>query len=160
MLVLFARRARKKAILEPCFFVESHKDARPALEELLFFNPRQYRVREGIVDSLGKFGHPRMEDTPNGLSVRVGDHETQTLFVFDQDRGDGGPVGVVVFIRTSPTEIAIMHLAVHPDYALQGGRAGLGLGLILIGKVKEIASRIVGVRQIVLYYRQEIVIQI
>jgi hypothetical protein len=136
------------------------KDARPALEELLFFNPRQYRVREGIVNSLEKFGHPRIEDTTNGLSIRIGDHEAQTLFVFDQDRRGGDPVGVVVFIRTSPAEIAIMHVAVNPDYALQGRRAGLGLGLILIEKVKEIASRIVGVRQIALYYRQEIVIQI
>ena len=47
-----------------------------------------------------------------------------------------------------------MHLAVHPDYALQGRRAGLGLGLVLIEKVKEIASRIVGVRRIVFHYRQ------
>jgi hypothetical protein len=136
------------------------KDARPALEELFFFNPRQYRVREGIVNSLGKFGHPRIEDTANGLSIRVGDHEAQTLFVFDQDRRGSDPVGVVVFIRISPTEIAIMHVAVHPDYALQGRRAGLGLALILIEKVKEIASRIVGVRRIALHYRQDIVIQI
>ena len=142
------------------FSSKATKDARPALEELLFFNPRQYRVREAIVNSLGKFGHPRIEDTPNGLSIRVGDHETQTIFVFDQDRRDGGPVGVVVFIRMSPTEIAIMHVAVHPDYALQGRRAGLGLGLILIEKVKEIASRIVGIRRIMLHYRQEIVIKI
>jgi len=134
------------------------KDARPALEELFFFNPRQYRVREGIVNSLGKFGHPRIEDTASGLSIRVGDHEAQTLFAFDGDRRDGNPVGIVIFMRTSPAEIAIMHIAVHPDYALQGRRAGLGLGLLLIEKVKEIASRIVGVRQIVLHYQQEIVI--
>lgn len=136
------------------------RDARPALEELFFFNPRQYRVRKGIVNSLGKFGQPQIEDTPNGLSIKVGDHEAQTLFVYDQDRQGGDPVGVVVFIRTSPTEIAIMHVAVHPDYSLQGRRAGLGLGLILIEKVKEIASRIVGVRRIALHYRQDIVIQI
>ena len=142
------------------FLSKVTKDARPALEELFFFNPRQYRVREGIVNSLGQFGHPRIEDTPNGLSIRVGDHEAQTLFVFDQDRRGSDPVGVVVFIRTSPTEIAIMHVAVHPDYALQGRRAGLGLALILIEKVKEIASRIVGVRRIALHYRQDIVIQV
>jgi len=142
------------------FTSKAVKDARPALEELLFFNPRQYRVREGIVNSLGTFGHPRIEDTPNGLSVRVGDHETQTLFVFDRDRHESDPIGVVVFIRPSPAEIAIMHVAVHPDYALHGRRAGLGLGLILIEKVKEIAARIVGVRQIKLHYRQDIVIQI
>ena len=136
------------------------KDARPALEELFFFNPRQHRVREGIVHSLGTFGHPRIEETPGGLSVRVGDQEAQTLFVFDQDRRGGNPIGIVVFIRTSPTDIAIAHVAVHPDYALQGRHAGQGLGLVLIEKVKEIAARIVGVRRIVLHYRQEIAIRI
>ena len=41
-------------------------------------------------------------------------------------------VGVVVFLRTSPEEIAVMHVAVHPDYALQGSEAGLGLGVVLV----------------------------
>jgi len=66
----------------------------------------------------------------------------------------------VVFLRTSPAEIAVMHVAVHPDYALQGRYAGVGLGVTLVEKVKEIASRIVGVRRIALHYRQGIVIQI
>jgi len=136
------------------------KDARPVLEELFFFNPAQYRVREGIVNSLSKFGHPRIEETADAISIRVGNVEAQTLFVFDRDRRVGDPVGVVVFIRTSPTDIAVMHVAVHPNYALQGRYAGLGLGLILIEKVREIASRIVGVRRITLHYRQDIVIQV
>jgi hypothetical protein len=133
---------------------------RAALEELLFFNPRQYRVREGILSSLEQFGHPRLEETPEGLSVRVGDHEAQTLFAYDRDRRGDEPVGVVVFLRTSPTEIAVMHVAVHPDYALQGRHAGVGLGVTLIEKVKEIASRIVGLQKIVFFYRQEVVIKL
>jgi len=142
------------------FSSKAARDARPAVEELFFFNPRQYRVRNGIVNSLGRFGHPRIEDTISGLSVRVGDQEAQTLFAFDSDRRNGNPVGIVIFLRTSQDEIAIMHMAVHPDYALHGRRAGLGLGLVLIEKVKEIASRIVGVRRIVLPYQEETVIQL
>ena len=134
---------------------------RPALEELLFFNPRQSLVREGIVNSLEKFGHPRLEETADGLTVRVGMHEAQTLFAYDRDRRNhGDPVGVVVFLRTTPAEIAIMHIAVHPDYALQGSRAGSGLGVALIEKVKEIAARIVGVKRIIFFYRTEVVIRL
>ena len=140
------------------FSSKAARDARPALEELLFFNPRQYRVRDGIVHSLGRFGHPRIEEIAGGLSIRVGNNDAQTLFAFDEDRRDQNPVGIVIFLRTSPDEIAVMHLAVHPDYALQGRRAGQGLGLVLIDKVKQIASRIVGVRRIALHYQQEIVI--
>ena len=133
---------------------------RAALEELLFFNPRQYRVREGILNSLEQFGHPRLEETASGLSVRVGDQEAQTLFAYDRDRLASDPVGVVVFVRTAPTDIAIMHVAVHPDYALQGRRGGVGLGVTLVEKVKEIAARIVGVQKIVFFYRQEVVIRL
>jgi hypothetical protein len=136
------------------------KQCRGELEELLFLNPRQHRVREGIINSLARFGHPRVELTAEGLSVRVGDQEAQTLFAFDRDRRSQAPVGVVVFVRTSPAEIAIMHVAVHPEYALQGQTAGVGLGITLVEKVKEIAARIVGIQRIVFFYRQQVVIRI
>jgi hypothetical protein len=133
---------------------------RPALENLLFFNSRQFRVRDGIIESLRQFGHPRLEETVDGVSVRVGELDTQTLFACDRDSNDSAPVGLVTFLRTSSTDMSILHIAVRSDYSLPGWRAGQGLGLVLIEKVKEIASRIVGVRRIVLQYRQGIVIQI
>lgn len=142
------------------FSSKAPKQCRSALEDMLFFNPRQHRVREGIVNSLEEFGHPRVEETADGLSVRVGDHEAQTLFAYDRDRRESDPVGVVVFLRTSPAEIAIIHVAVHQDYALQGQRAGVGLGVTLVEKVKEIASRIVGVQRIVFFYRREVVLRL
>lgn len=136
------------------------RDCRAELEDLLFFNPRQHLVRQGIINSLARFGHPRLEEIPAGLSVRVGDHEAQTLFAFDRARKNKAPVGVVVFLRTTPEEIAIMHVAVDDDYALHGTEAGVGLGVTLVEKVKEIASRIVGVKRIVFFYRQEVVIRL
>jgi len=126
----------------------------------MFFNPRQYRVREGIVNSLERFGHPRITETGDELSIRFGDSEAQILFVYDQDRRGGDPIGVVVFLRTAPDEVAIMHIAVNPEYALQGRGTDLGLGITLVEKVKEICSRIVGVRRIVFFYRQEVIIRL
>ena len=135
-------------------------ECRAELEELLFFNPRQHLVREGIIHSLAQFGHPRVEESSNGLAIRVGDHEAQTLFAFDRARKSKAPVGVVVFLRTSVEEIAIVHVAVDDEYALQGSEAGVGLGVTLVEKVKEIASRIVGIKQIAFFYRQEVVIRL
>jgi len=126
----------------------------------MFFNPDQFRVREGIVSSLHKFGHPRIEETADGISIRVADVEAQTLFAFDRNRHGNDPIGVVVFIRTSPVEIAIMHIAVHPDYTLQGSRAGLGLAIMLVEKVREIAVRIVGIQQIIFFYRNDWVMRL
>jgi hypothetical protein len=133
---------------------------RTALEELLFFNPQQHRVREGILESLEQFGQPRVAETPRGLSIRVGTHEAQALFAYDRDRRAPDPIGLVVFLRTKPADIAIMHVAVHPDYALQGRHKGAGLGATLVEKVREIASRIVGVERIVFFYRREVVIKV
>lgn len=96
----------------------------------------------------------------DGLSVRIKDYEIQTLFAFDRDRCGNGLVGVVLFLRTSPAEVAILHVAVHPDYALQGEHVGMGLGVTLVEKVKEICSRIVGVERIVFFYRREVVIRV
>lgn len=142
------------------FASKAPKQCRPALEKLLFFNPRQHRVREGIINSLEHFGHLRLDGTAEGLTVRVGNHEAQTLFAYDRDRLHGDPVGVVVFLRTSPEEIAIMHIAVHPDYGLQAPHTDLGLGVVLLEKVKEIAAQIVGVRRVVFFYRREVVIRL
>ena len=135
-------------------------ECRAELEDLLFFNPRQHLVREGILHSLQAFGHPRLQESTGGLVVQVGDQEAQTLFAFDRSRRATAPVGVVVFLRTSSEEVAIMHVAVHPDYALQARKSGVGLGVTLVEKVKEIAARIVGIKKIVFFYRQEVVIRL
>lgn len=136
------------------------KESRQALEALMFFNPEQFRVKEGIVSALHKFGHPRIEETAEGLSIRVADLEAQTLFAFDHVRYGTDPVGVVAFIRTAPEEIAIMHIAVQQDYTMQGCRAGLGLSFVLIEKIREIALRIVGVKQLIFFYRKDWVMRL
>lgn len=136
------------------------KSCRATLEELLFFNPRQHRVREGILNSLSCFGHPKLVETDDGLTVRVADHDAQTLFAYDRDRSAVDPVGVVVFLRTAPAEIAIMHIAVHPRYALRSHSSGLGLGLMLMEEIRRIAARIVGIRRVVFVYRSEVVLKV
>jgi hypothetical protein len=135
-------------------------ECRAELEELLFLNPRQHLVREGILNSLERFGHPKVIETPTGLAVKVGDHEAQTLFAFDRSSDSEAPVGAVIFIRTAREEMSIMHVAVDEDYALHGAVAGVGLGVTLVEKVKEIARRIVGIQRIVFFYRRHVVIRL
>jgi len=142
------------------FSSKAAKQWRPALEDLLFFNPRQFRVREGIINSLQHFGHPRLEETTDGLTVKVGEVEAQTLFAYKQSGRESAPIGLVVFLRTSPEEIAILHIAVQSAYSLHGNREHLGLGVLLMEKVKEIATRIVGVKRIIFFYRREVVIRV
>src|SRR5271156_1271504 len=70
---------------------------RPALEQLLFFNINQHRVRLGIQQSIDTYGVPEIYEQEGGLRIRVGDIEgVQTLFAVS---ADGRPVGVAVFVR-------------------------------------------------------------
>ena len=124
-----------------------------AIEKLLFLNPDQHRVRNGIINSLDHFGHPKIGQAATGLAIVVGDTEAQTLFAFDSSRIHGDPAGVVVFLRTSLEEMAIMHVAVDPKYCLRSSHDRLGLAIVLIEKVINISSKIVGVERLVLFYR-------
>ena len=125
------------------------------MENLFFLNPRQYRVSTNIVDALEKFGHPRLEEKDDSIYLCVGDKGAQTLFT-SMTVLMADPVGVVVFLRDSPTEVIIVHIAVHPDYALHGRRAKFGVGMALVDKVKEIASRMLGVQRILFFYRPDV----
>lgn len=163
MKLAVAAGASRKAVTHSVnltFSSKASKQCRAALEELLFFNPRQFRVREGIINSLQHFGHPRLEETADGLTIKVGEVEAQTLFAFRKSSRESDPIGLVVFLRTSHEEIAILHIAVHSEYSLHGNREHLGLGVLLMEKVKEIATRIVGVKKIVFFYRREVVIRV
>ena len=49
-------------------------DQRNALEQLLFFNVNQHRVRIGIQQSIETYGVPEIYEQDGGLRVRVGRH--------------------------------------------------------------------------------------
>ena len=65
---------------------------RAALEQLLFFNVNQHRVRDGIQLSIETYGVPEIYEHDGGLRVRVGDIDgVQTLFaVSDMQRDTPG----------------------------------------------------------------------
>src|SRR5271169_6981742 len=80
-------------------------DQRAALEELLFFNVNQHRVRVGIQQSIDTYGVPEIYEQDGGLRVRVGDIEgVQTLFAVSDE---GRPMGVAVFVRSAHERFAV-----------------------------------------------------
>jgi len=135
-------------------------EQRKAVESLLFFNPSQGQVRDGIVEALEKFGMPRLVEQGSSLTIQTGPHQTQTLFAYDADRPSSPPVGVVLFLRTSPTDVTILHVAVQPDYTLKGSREGAGVGLFLVESVRSLCSRISGVTQLILTYGGRFVLRV
>lgn len=131
--------------------------SRHALERLLFFHPAQHTVADHIIRSVERFGPPRIVETPDGLTVQLGDRQVQTLFAFDRDQPRDEPFAVAIYTRTNREEISVAHVAVHPDYCLRSRRAGLGLGVMLIRQIRQIATRISGVERVEFSYLQRTV---
>src|SRR5260370_13333682 len=85
---------------------------RAALEQLLFFNVNQHRVRVGIQQSIETYGAPEIYEQDGGLRVRVGDIAgVQTLFAASDL---ATPLGLTVFLRSAHQRFAVLHLRGEP----------------------------------------------
>ena len=123
---------------------------RPALEQLLFFNVNQHRVRTGIQQSIDTYGVPEIYEEDGGLRVRVGDIEgVQTLFAVSEE---GRPMGVAVFVRSAHERLAVLHLGVDSKPALTADLSTRVL-LKLMHEIRSTARRTRGVDRIELVYK-------
>jgi hypothetical protein len=123
---------------------------RPALEQLLFFNINQHRVRMGIQQSIDTYGVPEIQQHGDGLRVQVGDIVgVQSLFALS---GPDQLLGVAVFVRSTHERFAVLHLGVAtPRYAAPDlSRRVL---LKLMHEIRGAARRTQGVEHIDLVYK-------
>lgn len=121
-----------------------------ALEELLFFNVNQHRVRHGIQQSIKTYGVPEIYVQDGGLRVRVGDiTDVQTFFAVS---GTGRPVGVAVFVRAAHERFAVLHLGVEPGLSAAPEMSTRVL-LKLMNEIRRAARRTRGVDCIELVYK-------
>jgi hypothetical protein len=125
-------------------------DQRAALEQLLFFNVNQHRVRVGIQHSIEAYGAPEICEQEGGLAVRVGDIEgVQTLFAVSPV---GRPVGVAVFGRLARERFVVLHLGVQPHFAANA-EVNTRVLLRLMHEIRSAARRAHGVDRIELVYK-------
>ncbi|MDP9082996.1 MAG: hypothetical protein M3N50_04445 [Pseudomonadota bacterium] len=124
---------------------------RPALEQLLFFNVNQHRVRIGIQQSIETYGVPEIYEQDGGLRVRVGDIAgVQTLFAISDL---GRPLGVAVFVRSAHERFAVLHLGVEPQFSAAAPDANTRVLLKLMHEIRSAARRTRGVDRIELVYK-------
>ena len=124
---------------------------RPALEQLLFFNANQHRVRDGIRQSIETYGVPEIYEQDAGLRIRVGDVDgVQTLYAVSDD---GRPLGVAVFVRLAHERFVVLHLVVEPRL-----RSNLDVNTPVLVKlmygIRSAARRTRGVDRIELVYKE------
>lgn len=124
---------------------------RRALESLVFFNPCQERVVDGIVEAIENFGPPEIVDDDEFLRVRVGGvPEAQALFGVDELTGE--PLAVAIFVRTDLENVTVLHVGVRADFASGGARSQEKLLLRLIRELRRSSLRLKGVRRVDVYY--------
>jgi hypothetical protein len=125
-------------------------DQRAALEQLLFFNVNQHRVRLGIQESIETYGVPEIHEHDGGLSIRVGDIEgVQSLFAVSDD---GRPLGVAVFVRLARERFVVLHLGVQQPFTV-GADLNRRILLKLMHEIRSAARRTHGVDRIELVYK-------
>jgi hypothetical protein len=125
-------------------------EQRPALEQLLFFNVNQHRVRVGIQQSIETYGVPEIYEREGCLQVRVGDTDgVQTLFAVS---GLGRLLGVAVFVRSADERLVVLHLGVEPRRYVEPDLNTRVL-LKLMHEIRSTARRTQGVERIELVYK-------
>ena len=125
-------------------------EQRAALEQLLFFNVNQHRVRVGIQQSIETYGVPEIFEQDGALRVRVGDiSEVQTLFAVSDM---GRPLGVAVFVRSAHERFAVLHLGVEPRLSATP-ELNTRVLLKLMHEIRSAARRTRGVDRIELVYK-------
>jgi hypothetical protein len=128
-------------------------ELREEVERLFFFNPRQPVFEAGIRASVEKHGIPQIMEQDGRIWIGVPSGTTQCLFACDLRHEPARLAGVVIYARPTPSTLCITHLAVDPDYAVMGGDASFGLGMVLVGAVRQVARRMNGVISLQLPYR-------
>ena len=131
---------------------------RDELEAMMFFNPQQRIVRAAIVESIGKYGIPKIVVDGEFLRINVGEFsDVQTLFALEDIGRDVHLIAIVVFVRINIENVLVLHIAVSEEYTIRGCNAEEMLFMRLIIKLKQIATRIRGVKTINLMFEKGVI---
>jgi len=126
---------------------------RAELESLLFFNAHQQDLSPHIVELVEKYGAPRIVETSGVLRLAVGESlDVQSLYALAENGENRDLVGALIYTRSDPETLLLLHIAVKEDYAAAGQRARELLTLRLLTKLREIARQLKGVRSISVLY--------
>jgi hypothetical protein len=123
---------------------------RPRLEQLLFFNANQYRVRDGIQESIAVYGAPEIIEQDGWLRICVGQLSgVQSLFAVS---AGGRPVGLAVYLRKETERFVVLHLGVAPS---ANGLVNTHILMKLMHGIRSAAKRTRGVDRIELVYKRQ-----
>ena len=128
-----------------------NREHREALERLLFFNPNQAKVVDGVAFVVRRYGIPRIDEDDGRLRIRIDARlEPQTLFVLAPGSDARELVAVAVYTREDDA-LVVMYVAVHAAYTSGGARERTGALSRLVDELKRIGGHVRGVNRLSLY---------
>ncbi len=134
---------------------------RDELENLMFFNPQQNKAQAGISHAIREYGVPNVVEDNGRLRISVeGLPQSQALYALDLSEETPVLAGVMVYMRTDPENLVLLHIAVKEDYSRTGLYADEMLVLRFMTQLRSIARRIKGIRSITLKYSSGLVIPV
>ena len=132
-----------------------NKDMKSELEALLFFNPEQNSVIDGIISSIEEHGQPAIVDfDKDKIRIEVGKLENvQNIFAILDEEGQKKVVAVMLFFRENKSIINLLHVSINSEFSSRSNNSANMLLMKLILKLKEIARSLKGVESIKIFYQ-------
>lgn len=126
------------------------------IKSLMFFNPEQQKVVSGILASIERYGLPSVKEINGKIRIQIGElPDVQTIYALDKSKEDIPLVGVIVFFRESKEKITILHIAVKDEYTISSSSRKSFLTIRLIEQLKQIATRIKGIKTLTIFYQKD-----
>ena len=121
------------------------------LEKLLFFNPQQYLIEESIIESIERYGVPKIIENSKLIRVQVEKlSDVQSLFAFENINEKPLLIGVIVYFRNNLENIIILHISIRDEFSTYGIYSHKMLVCRFIIELRNIARRVKGIRTLTL----------
>lgn len=132
-------------------------DSREELEALMFFHPEQEEHSRSINAAISSYGFPKIVEEGKSLRVGIGGLDVQTLYAFI-DRGTTRELaGVLVYTRVAKDTLALLHMAVKPEFCYSSGFKNELVLVRLLAQLRAIAKRIKGVKRLSILYANKVI---
>jgi hypothetical protein len=123
----------------------------------MFFHPQQGEHQSSINSSILSYGFPKIIEETNHLRIGIEGKEVQTLYAFVHRGRLEDLAGVIVYTRTSPDTLALLHMAVKPEYSYTDGYKNELVLVRMLAQIRSIAKRIKGIKKLSIAYAGKIV---
>ena len=148
---------RRKTMLPLAFSSTLTSDRREELEALMFFHPKQEEHSHSINAAIRSYGFPKIVEEAKLLRIGIEGLDVQTLYAFIDRSAARELAGVLVYTRVDRDTLALLHMAVKPEYCYASGFKNELILVRILAQLRAIAKRIKGVKKLSILYADKVI---